>query len=192
MSDIDVKQSIIFARERQFAQKLASRVIFKPELSAWMILIPLFFIYYFWRLRQYAKSGRAFVEQWLRPRRQTLEETAAALEEGRPADLRRVIPANGIPPGALKPYKDWIDALHQRYSDLLRARGDDYDQLARNADGAKTVHLLVLNRLNRVEKKLNAALRPHLEASDPDVGEVIRRIETRCEELRRREADLIF
>ncbi len=192
MNDIDVKQSAIFARERQFARELASRVIFKPELSIWMIVIPVFFVYYFWRLKQYSKNSRTFVEQWMRPRRQTLQEAAAGLEKDRPVNFDRVIPADRIPPGALAPYRDWIGALYRYYSDLLRARGDDYDQLARDAHGNKSTHLLVLNHLNMHEKKLNAALQPHLEASDPDVGEVIQRIESCCADLRRQEADRIF
>ncbi len=188
----DSKLSVIHDQERQFARELASRVIFKPELSAWMILIPVFFLYYFWRLQQYSNNSRTFVEQWMLPRRQTLDEAGTALEEGREADFAHVIPEDRIPPGALAPYKKWIGALHHYYTDLLRAEGDDYKQLARHAHGDKTTHLLVLNHLHQWEKKLNAALQPHLEASDPEVGEVIRRIETCCESLRREEANRIF
>ncbi|MCP4688676.1 MAG: hypothetical protein GY859_11545 [Desulfobacterales bacterium] len=192
MNDIETRQTIILVRDLQFAHKLASRVIFKPELSVWMILVPIFFIYYFWRLQKFSKGRGVFVKQWMRPRRQTLEEAWAALEEGRPGEIDRVIPKDQIPPGALGPYRDWIRTMLRYYTDLLRARGDDYNQLVRDANGDKTTHLMVLNQLTQREKRLDKALQPHLEASAPDVAETIRSIESASEAPRREEADRIF
>ncbi len=192
MNDIEIRQTVISAWERKLAGDLASRVIFKPELSIWMILVPVIFIYYFWRFQQYSRSRRDFVEQWMLPRRQTLDEARAALEEGRAARIDHIIPASRIPPGALGPYTAWIRALNQHYTDLLRARGDDYAQLVRDAHRDKTTHLMVLHQLNQCEKKLNTALQPHLETSTPGAAETIRRIESCSEALRRREADRIF
>ena len=47
MNALETKSHIIEEQERRFAYLLASRVIQKPKLSIWMILVPIIFVYFF-------------------------------------------------------------------------------------------------------------------------------------------------
>jgi len=57
MADINEKSEIIEKNEQRFAIMLGSRVINKPKLSIWMILIPVIFVYFFYQFNKY-KQGR--------------------------------------------------------------------------------------------------------------------------------------
>ena len=50
------ERDLILADEKRFAAQVSARVIDKPRLDVWMILIPVFFIFYFWQLKRYAKG----------------------------------------------------------------------------------------------------------------------------------------
>ena len=45
-------RDLILAEEERFAAQVSVKVIDKPRLDIWMILIPIFFIFYFWQLRR--------------------------------------------------------------------------------------------------------------------------------------------
>ena len=47
-SSLSDKHDFILAEERRFAWQVGASVIDKPKLAVWMILIPVFFIFYFW------------------------------------------------------------------------------------------------------------------------------------------------
>ena len=46
------KQEQILAREEALANRLALAVLDKPTPPIWMILIPVFFVFYAWKLKQ--------------------------------------------------------------------------------------------------------------------------------------------
>ena len=72
------KRDLILADEKQFAARVSVKVIDKPRLDVWMILIPVFFIFYFWQLKRYAKGRKTFAENFLITR-----------QAGKPRTLRR-------------------------------------------------------------------------------------------------------
>ena len=58
MGDTKENSALILAHEEDFAAALARHVIDKPKLSIWMILIPIFFVFYFFQLNKYRDGLR--------------------------------------------------------------------------------------------------------------------------------------
>ncbi len=189
---IDALKPLILEHERDQARQLASEIIFRPQLSVWMVLIPVIFVYYFWRLQRYSQGSRDFLQNYLQPREDALEEACQALREGRKPDVGPLIPHSHLPKEAVQPYAAWLRLLVEHYTDLLKAGGKGADGCIRKAYGNRTHYLLYLNRLKKAETRLNEALMPGLTADNSDVPETIQRMEACCEKLRRKEAARIF
>lgn len=185
-------KALILERERTQARELAGEIIFKPQLSVWMILIPVIFIYYFWRFQQYSQGTRDFIRNYLHPREAALDEAEGALRDGRKPDIGPLIPQDNLPREAVQPYAAWLRLLVEHYIDLLKTDGSRVDACIRKCYSNRTNYLLYLNRLKKAEARLNEALMPGLTAGNSDVPETIQRMEACCEKLRRKEATRIF
>jgi hypothetical protein len=190
--NLETKKSAIIEHERKSAHLLAEEVICKPELSVWMILIPVVFIYYFWRLQKFSQSRREFVDQWMRQRSACIDE-ACRIAAGRKATpVRQMIPENQLPAAAVKPYTRWVECLTQHFTDLMKSEGDSLPELVKKSYRNRGNYLLFLNQLNEHEKALNEALLPGLKKETPGAEEVARQIEKGCRRLRRQEAEFFF
>ena len=97
-----------------------------------------------------------------------------------------------LPTETLGAYRDLLSVLVQHYTDLLIAEGDEFAELVKSAYRTRTNYLLFCNRLNQVERDLNAALRPHMKATTEGFDDAVRRIEKVSVELRREDVDKIF
>ena len=69
---------------------------------------------------------------------------------------------------------------------------DSIEALVNSAYKNRTNFLLSLNRLHETEKRFNAALSPHLQATTEGVEEIIARMERASGVLWREEAERIF
>jgi hypothetical protein len=189
---IDEHSEIIKNNEQRFAFVLAGRVISRPKLSIWMILIPVIFVYFFYQFNKY-KQGRAdFTDNYLITRKRALNAARVAVLENRDPNLEETVKLAKLPPETLNAYRELLVVLVQHYTDLLRAEGEDIAGLVKSAYRTRTNYLLFCNRLNQVERGLNAALRPHMRESTDGFDDVVRKIEEVSIELRRQEVDLIF
>ncbi|MCJ7830466.1 MAG: NF038143 family protein, partial [Desulfobacterales bacterium] len=72
------KSLLVLQEERLFAAALAAQVIGKPQLSIWMILIPIIFVFFFFRFQKYVAGKKTFADNYLTSRQQALEEALAA------------------------------------------------------------------------------------------------------------------
>jgi hypothetical protein len=192
MNALDTKSNLIEERERQFAYLLASRVIQKPRLSVWMILVPIIFIYYFYRLNQYKAGRHEFVTNYMISRKRALEAACRSLETGTAADLDALSGQANLPAEVLPQYRSFLGAFNEYYLDLLQAEGASFDALVRSAFKSKTDFLIRLNRFNQTEKELNTALKPHMADTTEGFSEVVSVMEQSSAELRRNAADQIF
>lgn len=192
MMDIAAKADMIVRYETHLAQRLADKVIFKPPLTVWYILIPIIFVYYFYRLNKYASGRKEFVGHFMRSRRQAIEAAAACVADGRPPAIGTPASQIRIPAEAMKAYQTFSLVLVEHYMDLLRADGHDYDTLVRSVYRTRGNYLIFLNRLGQVEKELDRALAPALTTEYPSVGETIALIEQQSMRLRRAEAVRVF
>lgn len=192
MSTIDERAAMIQQSERRFAETLAQRVIEKPTVSVWMILIPILFVYHMYRHSRYVEGRKQFVEHYLMSRTNALREATAALAEAREPDISRLAVANGMAAEMQPLLQDLLGALIEHFTTLLKANGDDLDSMVRSSYGSGTAYLLALNRLNAAERKLYDALGTGLQEQQEDVNSMVASIELESERLRREEAARIF
>jgi hypothetical protein len=185
------KKDLILQRELAFANAIGASVLDKPKVSFWMVLIPILFLYFIYRMQTF-KSGRIkFDEDFMAPRRRAMDAALVAVEAKGPPDIDALARNSGLPEALHEPYAAWMDAQVGHYMELLTGDGDSFESLVRAAYRDRNSYLLALNRLTTVEKAYYKALKPHLPASE-DAADIIAAIETRSQQLRREWADQVF
>ena len=178
--------------EGTFADTLTLRVLERPKLSVWMILVPIIFVYFFYRYQRFSTGRKQFRENYMISRKRALAEAAAMIETGKEPDIEGLSRLSSLPEEVLSPNGDVLRILVDHYVDLLRSEGECFDALMRAAYKSKTNYLLFVSQLNRAEKRLNAALEPHLSETTEAVDRIMHDIETHSETIRRGTADVIF
>ncbi len=186
------KRDLILAEERRFAALISARVIDKPLLAVWMILIPVFFVFYIWQLKRYSDGRKTFAEKFLITRKRALEQALRSAESGKDPDIEEVVQASDIPEQIRKDYRRWVALLIDHFRDLIRAHGSSYPALVRSVYKSRTNFLLFLNRLNQVERELDAALKPHIAESTENANGIIKLMEESTRSIRRQIAEEIF
>ncbi|MFH1134641.1 MAG: NF038143 family protein [Pseudomonadota bacterium] len=184
-------REMILEQELAFANAVGAGLFEKPKVDYWMILIPLLFLYFYYRLRKY-KSGRLkFNQEFMSSRKLALDLAVRALETGEKPRDKDIIQWSGVSKALEKPYAAWIKGLVDYYLELLAAPGGTFEDLARSAYRNQTEFLLSLNRLSALERDLYAAIKPNLTDLE-GTGEIIALIEERSRTLRRDLAESIF
>ncbi len=192
MSARQTKKDLILTYEQTFAARVAAGVIEKPGLSLWMILIPVIFIHFFYRLNTYNQGCKEFAQHFIVTRQRALDEACLSLEAGSKPDIGKLVDLSSAPRESHRAYRAWLQVLIEHYRDLLHSQGDSFEALLRSVYRTRNNYLLFINHLNRVEKEFNAALKPSLGESTAGVNQIVAHIEMRCTELRRADAEKIF
>ncbi len=186
------KWAAILENEKQCASRIALEVIDKPVLALWMILIPVFFVFYFWQLKRYSNGLRDFTKNFLITREKSLQ---LAYEELPAADTPHVDEiveqAADLTEKQKKLYRRWVEVLVCHYHRLLLVDGDSYEELVRNHYKKKSNFLLAMNQLNISEKQFNRELFPQ-DTTAGSVQSVVTAMEQAVEKERKKEANLIF
>lgn len=191
MQGLQRKQALILEQELAFANAVGAAVFEKPQVSFWMVLIPLLFLYFIYRMQKF-KSGRLrFDQEFMTTRRRALDLAVEALETNTGPNIDRIAAESGLTAALERPYAAWLKALVDYYADLLAAEGDSFESLVRSAFRNRTNYLLTLNRLNTVEKEFYAALKPRMAATE-GAAAVIATIEEQSRRLRRELAESTF
>jgi len=191
MKGLERKKELILQRELAFSNAVGAAVFEKPKVSFWMVLVPLLFLYFIYRMQRY-KSGRMrFDEEFMTTRRRAMNIAFEAVEAGSRPDIDRIVRESGLTEALEKPYASWLKVLVDFYMDLLAANGDSFESLVRSAYRNRTNYLLTLNRLGTVEREFYAAVKPQLAATE-GAADVIATIETQSQQLRRDLAENIF
>jgi hypothetical protein len=172
---------------------LALHVIEKPTPRVWMIFIPIFFVFYFWKLKEYEKGLKTFAENHLLSRCRTLENAVVAEKSGQPVDIQALVDqVEELQENTRAFYAEWLTVLAGHYRLLLNAKGDSYPALVRSGYRNKSNYLLFCRQLGKVESAFNMAILPTI---DGERGELHFVTETMTEGLsnqRLREAEEIF
>ena len=190
--NLERNRDLILAEERRFAALVSAKVIDKPKLAVWMILIPVFFVFYFWQLKRYADGRKTFAEKFLITRERALNQALQSARADQGPDVEQVVRASDIPDAIRKEYRRWVALLIDHYRDLILAHGSAYPALVRSTYKTRTNYLLFLNRLNQVEREFDAALKPHIEKTAEGVNGIIKLMEATTGTLRRQAAEEIF
>jgi zona occludens toxin (predicted ATPase) len=191
MKGLERKKELILQRELAFSNAVGAAVFEKPKVSFWMVLVPLLFLYFIYRMQKYKNGRMKFDEEFMTTRRRAMNLACEAVETGARPDIDRIARESGLTNALEKPYASWLRALVDLYMDLLAANGDSFESLVRSAYRNRSNYLLILNRLSAVEKEFYAALKPHMTATE-GAAAVIATIETQSQQLRRDLAESIF
>ncbi len=191
MKGLERKKELILQRELAFANAVGSAVFEKPKVSFWMVLVPLLFLYFIYRMQKFKNGRLNFDREFMITRRKALDLAVEAQETGAKPNIDRVARQSGLMDVLEKPYASWLRALVDHYTDLLAASGDSFETLVRSAYRNRTDFLLALNRLSTVEKDFHAALKPHMAATE-GAAAIIATIEEQSRRLRREMAEQIF
>jgi len=192
MSTVDQKHQIILEYEKMFADHLALKVLEKPKLSVWMILIPIIFVHYFHRIQKFNSGRNAFAENYMIARKRALDEALAVIQTQKTADIKWLAGLSKLPEDVHEPNQKLFELLVSHYADLMRVEGDTIESLVQSTYRNRTNYLLFINQLNQIERNLNVALKPHLTDSVDGVDEIVGKMEIYSEKLRRNHAETVF
>jgi hypothetical protein len=191
MKGLERKQELILEQERAFANALGAAVFDKPRISYWMVLLPILFLYFVFRMQKFKTGRMQFDQDFMVTRRKAMAIAIEGIETGRRPDIDAIARESGLRDALEKPYAAWLQALVEHYTDLLSAAGDSIEALARSAYRTRTDYLLALNRLGTVEKEFYAALKNQMRATE-GAADVITTLEEQSRQLRRELAERIF
>lgn len=191
--NLDTKKLQILANEQLMAQRLAREVIDRPMPSAWMILVPVYFLFYAIRLKDYAKGLDIFAGQYLRPRCRLLEAAAASLAANAGLDIEPLVAqAESIPDTARPHYRFWLSLLGNHYRNLLAADGETLADLTRSHYRCRSSLLLHFRQLHRAEAAFNTSLLPSIAGDCQDIRDLVDRLNHAVQTLQQQEAERIF
>ena len=192
-SDREERRNLILAHEQEKARQLAFQVIEKPQPRVWMIFIPIFFVFYFWKLKQYESGLNDFAEHHLIPYRRTLDAVFAAEEDNRPVEIESLMPQNGqLDEKTRHAYRQWLELLARHFHLLLNARGRSYPELVRAAYRTKSNYILSCRQLAKAEKTYNLAILPTIEGDTATLRQITESMAEGTETIVKKEAEAIF
>lgn len=190
---IDERKKLILANETAMARQLALHVMEKPAPRVWMIFVPIFFVFYFWKLKEYEAGLKKFVENYLLPRRKALEAACAAEESGRSFDLEQLASQVGARHDDTRALcVEWLTALVGHFRLLLAASGTSYPALMRSGYRTKSEYLLFCRQLGKAETAFNMALLPTIDGDSTELCRVSETMTGGLSNLRHRQAEEIF
>lgn len=166
ITDLNERKMLILAYETAASRQLALHVIEKPLPRVWMIFIPILFVFYFWKLKEYENGLKNFAENYLIPRRRALEAACAAEESGLPVNIGLLVSQfDDMQETTHALCKEWLTVLTGHFQLLLKAEGNSYHELVHSGYRNKSSYLLFCQQMDRTETAFNMAL---LETIDGD------------------------
>jgi len=191
--DIDEKERLILANETVMARQLALHVIEKPVPRVWMIFIPILFVLYFSKVKQFESSLKDFAEHHLVPRRLILKAVLAAEKSGKPVNIEILIDQLGNLDAATRTLcKDWVTVLVRHFQLLVAAQGQNYSELVRNGYLSRENYIQFCDHLCVVELTVNQALMAAIDGNVSDLSQATRMMDEGIRTLRIQEAGTIF
>ncbi|MBV1713865.1 MAG: NF038143 family protein [Desulfomicrobium sp.] len=190
---MEEKKGHIFEHEKKMARQLALMVMDKPEPPFWASFIPMIFVFYAQKLKQYSQGLDDFVDNYLVSRRHAMEAALAAMVEDSRVDARQLLKKAGdMPPAAKLLYLEWVTLLIDHYQVLLDADGDCHEDLARDGYKNKRGYISAWTSLNDAERAFNMALLPDVDGDSEDILNVIQKMNAGIVHLRYQDAEAVF
>jgi hypothetical protein len=191
--DIDTKGQLILARETETARQLALQVIEKPVPRVWMIFIPILFVLYFSKIKQYESSLKAFAEHHLTPRHMILEAVLSAEKSGQAINIEKLLDQLGhLDEKTRGLCRDWLVVLVGHFQLLLAVDGSTYSELVSSSYLKKEHYFLFCQKICEVEFAVNQQLLSGIEGNDADLQLVTKIMDDSTRNLWLKEADTIF
>jgi hypothetical protein len=189
----DEIKRIILGQEIKLARHLALMVLEKPEPPFWASFIPMVFVFYAQKLKQYSAGLDEFADNYLSSRREALEAATVATMTDSAVDVEKLLEmAGGMPEPARPFYLKWITLLTNHYLVLLNSRGGCHDELVRSGYADKAAYLASCEDVIEAERAFNLALLPGVAGDAQDIFEVVQKMNTAIADLKYHEAGMIF
>ncbi|WP_136810763.1 NF038143 family protein [Desulfosediminicola flagellatus] len=187
------KKQKILEYEEAMASQLARRVLEKPVPPVWMIFIPVFFVFYAWKVKEYSNGLKSFANHYLLSRRLALDTAWESVQNDTHPEIARLIEkAEIMAPEAVPLYLGWITLLTDHYRNLLTSPGKTVEEMIRNYYRNKSSYMLFSNQLNTAENTFNAALLPKIEGDQQDIHFIAARMQRSLKDLCRQEVETVF
>jgi hypothetical protein len=189
----DEKKRIILGQEIKMARHLALMVMEKPEPPFWASFIPMVFVFYAQKLKQFSSGLDEFADNYLSSRRDALEAATGARMTDSAVDVEKLLEKAGGMPEPAKPFfLKWITLLTDHYMLLLDSHGDCHEALVRNGYASKASYLESCYGIIEAERAFNLALLPGVDGDAQDIIEVVKKMNLAIADLNHHEADMIF
>jgi len=185
------KKKMILEHELRFAAAVASAAIEKPKASFWIILLPFMFIFLIHDMLKFKRSRIQFIEEFMADRRCALTAAFEATFSGSTPVIDQMVSKYDHVETLKKTYAAWIGVMVDHYMDLLTATGDNLEELVRSAYRRRTDYLLILNRLNMVEKEFFEALANWMQHIK-EASCIMAAVQNKSNRLRRSFAEQVF
>lgn len=184
--------------EFSFARRLGQGVIEKPKISIWLIMLPILFVHYAQRIRQYKTGLQQFCDGVQHTRKFALGETVDELQGTAETPDYRSSFLRGHPDGGpaveevLRQQLAEIALLRDHFRRLLTiTSAADYGVMVRRAYGTEAAYRDFLERLEQVENLVRLAVLQAFQPS-PAAQEVEDRMTRLSKVLREEEIRFIF
>ncbi|MEL7566725.1 MAG: NF038143 family protein [Dehalobacterium sp.] len=197
----DENYQSILAYENKIAQIITAKVLEKPELSVWMILIPIVFIPFMQRYQKYQESAKTFREGYLFTKKIGLDTAyrifrkEIALEDA-PELITKIVKKN---PNAdqlvLNIYQmqiQEVSILYKHYLALFASEKVKYRDMVVDYYQTEDNYLKFLKRLSEAEKEVTRAASATFKDGTEEVPEIMEKMEKHLLEIRLKEAKLFF
>lgn len=198
---LDENYKDILDYENRIAQTITSRVLDRPELSAWMILIPIVFIPYMQRCQKYKESSRAFRAGYLYTKKIALD-TAYSLykNEISPEQVSAIVGeivqknpnAEQIVLNIYNQQIEEIKILIEHYLMLLDTKEIEYDKMIVSHYKTEDTYLSFVKRLTEIEKQVTNATTATFNDAAIEVPDILEKMEAQLLELRLGQAKEFF
>ncbi|MFB0559053.1 MAG: NF038143 family protein [Dehalococcoidales bacterium] len=155
---------IILSYEESFARAVAIGVIVREPLTVWHLLIPLVFIFDFFRRK---RDTEIFARNFLFTKKLALDAAfdinqgedrqsrlAKVRDETRDRLVSQKLYSGGIHQGQMAE----VDLLIDHYAKLLKAEGNSYESLVKNAYQTRENYEALLHQLTSAEREIDRAV----------------------------------
>lgn len=198
-SIIETNYEIILREEENFSRAVASKVIDKPVVSAWMIFFPFILIQYFFNLRRFKSGVEIFAREFLQNKKIALDSAKESLLFGTSKELAVErhfsflnASENSEKTKTLRQKQlNEIDILFDHYEKLLKTPGETLYLIIKRAYLTEFSYRQFINKLQRAEKETYEEI-INLYGANKEYVNVVSRIESVVEKLREEEIRRIF
>ncbi len=191
--DLNEKKQLILANETAVSRQLARYVIDKPLPQIWMIFIPIFFAFYFSKLKQYESDLHDFSEHHLLLRCRVLDAVLNTEESRQPVAIDLLVNKIVDLDERTRPLcVKWLTVLAEHFRLLLAAQGQRYPDLVRYGYRSKRKYKAYLHQLSQDETAFNWSLLPTISGNNSELSQITKKMAEGIKYLQNEEVEAIF
>lgn len=197
---IDRKYDFIRSQERRLAQAVAKGVVKFPDIAVWSFTMPVILLFTF---LEYRRNTEIVTLNFLFTKKLALNAAHDMIKNGQPrqdvlaqiddktTDVLASDKQGVYSEKTRRKQMNEVDLLLDHYLKLLKAEGESYESLVRDAYQTQESYETFLHELTLAERAVNRAA-IQIEGKTRTTSELISKMETMADWIRREEAKKIF